>query len=135
MPRLTILILIFIPIPASPSPHTHPHPLTPSPSPSPSPSPFPLQYTALIYLNEAGRDYQGGIFEFDDDTDRHSSNGDGEGPMLRFVKPKAGRLLMFTSGEENVHHVNEVTSGVRYAITIAFTCDSTKAASKPRQLL
>lgn len=37
------------------------------------------------------------------------------------IIPKKGRLLMFTSGKENVHKVEKVTAGTRYAMTVAFT--------------
>ena len=37
------------------------------------------------------------------------------------VQPAVGTLLWFTSGSENVHYVRRVLSGVRYALTIAFT--------------
>lgn len=32
-----------------------------------------------------------------------------------------------SSGVENVHYVSRVTSGVRHALTIAFTCDASKS--------
>jgi hypothetical protein len=38
---------------------------------------------------------------------------------------------MFTSGKENVHHVEKVKSGVRYAITVSFTCDPHYAIADP----
>eukprot|EP01006_Ploeotia_vitrea_P033164 TRINITY_DN65284_c0_g1_i2.p1 TRINITY_DN65284_c0_g1~~TRINITY_DN65284_c0_g1_i2.p1 ORF type:complete len:310 (-),score=25.51 TRINITY_DN65284_c0_g1_i2:111-1010(-) len=69
-----------------------------------------FDYTSLIYLNTAGEDFTGGEFEFE------ATNG----PL--FVHPKAGRAVMFTSGDENIHRVNKVTSGTRYAFTVAFTC-------------
>lgn len=43
------------------------------------------------------------------------------------VEPKKGRVSMFTSGAENLHYVEKVSSGVRYAITVSFTCDPSKA--------
>ena len=39
---------------------------------------------------------------------------------------------MFTSGAENVHLVEKVTSGTRYALTVSFTCDKEFAISDPR---
>lgn len=35
----------------------------------------------------------------------------------------AGRVSFFTSGSENLHHVEKVHWGTRYAITISFTCN------------
>ena len=39
---------------------------------------------------------------------------------------EANRLAGRRSGRENVHHVHKVLSGLRYALTIAFTCDKSK---------
>ena len=39
------------------------------------------------------------------------------------IKPTAGKLVMFTSGQENVHWVQEVKTGVRVALTMFWTCD------------
>ena len=43
----------------------------------------------------------------------------------------SGRLSAFTSGAENVHYVERVSSGTRYAITISFTCNPSYAISDP----
>ena len=44
----------------------------------------------------------------------------------------SGRVSIFTSGTENPHHVERVTSGTRYAITIPFTCDPEYAIADPQ---
>lgn len=38
---------------------------------------------------------------------------------------------MFTSGNENLHAVEKIRSGTRYALTISFTCNMNKAISDP----
>lgn len=38
---------------------------------------------------------------------------------------------MFTSGSENIHFVERVKSGVRYALTVSFTCDKKYAIKDP----
>lgn len=38
---------------------------------------------------------------------------------------------MFTSGAENLHYVEKVTQGTRFALTIAFTCDEKHAIPDP----
>lgn len=38
---------------------------------------------------------------------------------------------MFTSGSENLHAVEKIRSGTRYALTISFTCNMNKAISDP----
>lgn len=47
------------------------------------------------------------------------------------VEPKKGRISMFTSGKENLHHVEKVKSGTRYAMTISFTCDKSYGIEDP----
>ena len=39
------------------------------------------------------------------------------------VEPKAGRVVIFSSGKENPHYVDRVTSGSRYVLAFWFTCD------------
>ncbi|KAJ1495605.1 2OG-Fe(II) oxygenase superfamily-domain-containing protein [Baffinella frigidus] len=67
-------------------------------------------YSALLYLNSLGEDFTGGGFEFIDDD------------ANRVVEPRAGRLVTFTSGPENLHRVRKVASGTRYVLAMWFTC-------------
>ncbi|XP_046370039.2 2-oxoglutarate and iron-dependent oxygenase domain-containing protein 3-like [Haliotis rufescens] len=78
-----------------------------------------FHYTSLLYLATYKQDFDGGRFVFVD-TDAN-----------RTVEPKLGRVSFFTSGSENVHFVERLTDGVRYAITVSFTCDPSKAISDP----
>jgi predicted 2-oxoglutarate/Fe(II)-dependent dioxygenase YbiX len=66
--------------------------------------------SAVLYLNTSGEGtFEGGAFAFlDADADR-------------LVEPRAGRLLGFTSGVENVHQVRRVACGARYAVAMWFT--------------
>ena len=43
--------------------------------------------------------------------------------VFRTIQPRHGRMSAFTSGIENKHHVEPVTKGVRFALTMGFTCD------------
>lgn len=43
----------------------------------------------------------------------------------------AGRVSAFTSGAENPHYVERVSSGRRYALTVSFTCDPKFAIKDP----
>eukprot|EP01137_Pigoraptor_chileana_P008553 Opistho-2@55543 len=93
-------------------------------------------YTSLLYLNDYGADFEGGRFLFSDDpasdSDRNTQKGEVGGPERTLaVEPRKGRVSLFTSGAENVHRVERVTAGTRYALTIAFTCDSTRAILAP----
>ncbi|KAI3365435.1 hypothetical protein L3Q82_010517, partial [Scortum barcoo] len=78
-----------------------------------------FDYTSLLYLSDYGSDFTGGRFVFMD------QNGN------RTVEPRAGRVSFFSSGSENLHRVERVTWGTRYAITVSFTCDPTHAISDP----
>lgn len=78
-------------------------------------------YTSLLYLTDYGKDFTGGRFIF---VDKDAN---------RTVEPRAGRVSFFTSGLENPHYVEKVSSGTRYAITISFTCDKSYAISDPGQ--
>lgn len=81
-----------------------------------------FHYTALVYLSSKGEEFDGGDFVFIDD----------DGKVNRTVEPRIGRMSAFTSGSENLHHVSKVIRGVRYAVTIAFTCDPKQAIGDPR---
>ncbi|XP_023240278.1 2-oxoglutarate and iron-dependent oxygenase domain-containing protein 3-like isoform X1 [Centruroides sculpturatus] len=78
-----------------------------------------FHYTSLIYLNDYNKDFTGGRFVF-------------VGKDLNMtVEPKAGRVSAFTSGAENPHRVEKVTSGTRYALTVSFTCDKSSSIADP----
>lgn len=81
-----------------------------------------FDYTSLLYLSDYGSDFTGGRFIFMD------QNGN------RTVEPRAGRVSFFSSGSENLHRVERVTWGTRYAITVSFTCDPAHAISDPALL-
>ncbi|XP_063148863.1 2-oxoglutarate and iron-dependent oxygenase domain-containing protein 3 isoform X2 [Candoia aspera] len=70
-----------------------------------------FDYTSLLYLSDYSEDFGGGRFVFMDEG------------ANRTVEPRAGRVSFFTSGSENLHHVEKVHWGTRYAITISFTCN------------
>ncbi|TRY69063.1 hypothetical protein TCAL_04139 [Tigriopus californicus] len=80
-----------------------------------------FHYTSLLYLTDFGIDFQGGSFVF---VDAHDN-------MNRTIEPRMGRVSAFTSGIENKHHVERVTSGIRYALTMGFTCDPSQAIPNP----
>lgn len=80
-----------------------------------------FHYTSLLYMADYKRDFTGGRFVFIDDHQRAN----------RTVEPREGRVSAFTSGIENKHHVEPVTGGSRYALTMGFTCDPSKAIKDP----
>jgi uncharacterized lipoprotein YehR (DUF1307 family) len=76
-------------------------------------------YSALVYLNNIGEDFKGGSFAFIDRDD-----------VDRIVEPQCGRLLMFSSGFENLHRVEKVTEGTRYVLAMWFTCSAQHSYSR-----
>lgn len=80
-----------------------------------------FHFTSLLYLADFKRDFTGGRFMFIDEGNK----------VNRTVEPKEGRVSAFTSGIENRHMVEPVTGGSRYALTMGFTCDSSKAIKDP----
>lgn len=74
-----------------------------------------------MYLSDYEIDFDGGRLIFlDNFSEKWKRNN-------VTMEPRKGRVVMFTSGAENTHYVERVTRGTRYALTIAFTCDPTKA--------
>lgn len=80
-----------------------------------------FHYTTLVYLNDYNVDFKGGRFIFVDPDKKQNVT----------VEPRRGRVSMFTSGAENPHFVERVTVGTRFAITVSFTCDKSKAINDP----
>ncbi|XP_025907174.1 2-oxoglutarate and iron-dependent oxygenase domain-containing protein 3, partial [Nothoprocta perdicaria] len=78
-----------------------------------------FDYTSLLYLSDYAEDFGGGRFVFMD-TDSNKT-----------VEPQAGRVSFFTSGSENLHRVEKVRWGTRYAITISFTCNPDHSIGDP----
>lgn len=83
-----------------------------------------FHYTSLLYLSDYGVDFDGGrLIWLDGPLDKPTNNVT--------VEPRKGRVAMFTSGAENVHYVERVAKGTRYAITVSFTCDVSKSIKDP----
>lgn len=78
-----------------------------------------FDYTSLLYLSDYGSDFTGGRFIFMDEN------------ANRTVEPRAGRVSFFSSGTENLHRVEKVAWGTRFAITVSFTCDPAHGISDP----
>eukprot|EP00062_Callorhinchus_milii_P004469 gi/632942882/ref/XP_007886667.1/ PREDICTED: 2-oxoglutarate and iron-dependent oxygenase domain-containing protein 3 [Callorhinchus milii] len=78
-----------------------------------------FDYTSLLYLSDYKADFGGGRFVF---VDEHVNST---------VEPRKGRISFFTSGSENLHYVEKVERGTRYAITVSFTCDPAHAVDDP----
>ncbi len=63
------------------------------------------------------KDFTGGrVLFYDADSSR----------LEQVVEPRPGRMLIFSSGHENPHKVERVTSGQRLVLAFWFTCNPEK---------
>jgi len=75
-------------------------------------------YAAVLYLGTQGEHFRGGGLGFLD--------ADGSD---RWVAPRRARLVLFTTGVENLHRVGCVTSGARFVLVMWFTRSAMHRAS------
>lgn len=74
----------------------------------------------IIFLGNFKRNFNGGQFIFVDTENRKRKNV--------VVEPKAGRVVGYTAGHENLHVMDKIVDGVNYFIKLSYTCD--KASEK-----
>lgn len=65
-----------------------------------------LEFSALVYLNNCGQDYEGGKISF--------PNQELE------IAPRTGQMIFFRGDIDHPHGVSEVTSGKRYALVLFY---------------
>eukprot|EP00529_Nitzschia_sp_RCC80_P012882 CAMPEP_0113499288 /NCGR_PEP_ID=MMETSP0014_2-20120614/31664_1 /TAXON_ID=2857 /ORGANISM="Nitzschia sp." /LENGTH=586 /DNA_ID=CAMNT_0000393445 /DNA_START=51 /DNA_END=1808 /DNA_ORIENTATION=- /assembly_acc=CAM_ASM_000159 len=104
-------------------------------------------YSCVLYLSTQGVDFEGGNFVFNDPAPgdaqkRDEEDDEYEMDMMTLVEeirragreltpfhPTRGAAVIFSSGWENMHEVEKITSGVRYAVPCFFTtCPVPEAA-------
>lgn len=99
-------------------------------------------YSCVLYLSTQGVDFEGGDFIWNDPADKkegepgrdEKDDDDDEaewmsleeeirraGRKLTPFHPTRGAAVIFSSGWENMHEVEKITSGVRYAVPCFFT--------------
>ena len=93
-------------------------------------------YSCVIYLSSSGIDFEGGAFVFNDPakneeeaakTAREVEDMSLEeqirrsGRTLDPINPMKGNAVIFSSGWENMHEVETITSGIRYVVPCFFT--------------
>ena len=104
-------------------------------------------YSSVLYLSSQGQDFEGGDFVFNDPAktsgegvgadagaaSREGSDDDDCSPLsladkirrhgrkLTPFHPTRGAAVIFSSGWENMHEVEKITSGTRYAVPCFFT--------------
>jgi len=75
---------------------------------------FPnFHFSGTLYLTGQDSHFQGGSFRF--------QNRDDGDCAISEVRPRAGRAVLFSSGWENQHQLEEVTAGQRFALSVFFT--------------
>ncbi|KAI5385367.1 uncharacterized protein LOC127107361 [Lathyrus oleraceus] len=67
-------------------------------------------FSVVCYLNTYGKDFNGGLFHFQD----------GE-PAT--IIPAAGDVVMYTADDRNIHSVDEITDGERLTLALWFSRD------------
>lgn len=99
-------------------------------------------YSCVIYLSTKGVDFRGGDFVFNDPRDPNDDTPEEKldhlpledqirraGRTLTPYVPTRGSAVIFSSGWENMHEVEKITSGIRYAVPAFFTtCPVPEAA-------
>ena len=101
-------------------------------------------YSCVLYLSTAGVDFEGGAFVFNDpaktpaEAQKTEEEGRGlaleeqirrSGRKLEPYYPTKGAAVIFSSGWENMHEVEKITAGTRYAVPCFFTtCPVPEAA-------
>ena len=87
-------------------------------------------YSALLYLNthcsRGAEDATGtGRCDYENTAQPHFAGGQFawlDRARDHVIEPRGGRLVHFTGGLENLHHLRKVTAGTRYVIGMWFTC-------------
>ena len=86
-------------------------------------------YSGLLYLSSYQTDFTGGRFHFVrpkyDGGEFQSSGEDSvtsrptyeDFVSEQIIEPRKGRVVIFTSGKENTHYVERVTSGQRFVLS------------------
>lgn len=80
-------------------------------------------YTTVVHLQDFGKQFQGGRHIFIDDSPTNKT--------ITSIESRAGRLISFTSGPENIHYTEPVTVGAQYFLAMHFTCDESNAVAIP----
>lgn len=83
-------------------------------------------YTTILYLSQHGDDCVGGETGIADEV-RTSSPVRGAAGVVSAglrVQPSIGRLLVFSSGVENMHEMLPVVKGKRVAVQMWFACEN-----------
>jgi len=75
-----------------------------------------FHYSCVLYLSTQGDDFEGGTFSWSD-----PSTVGGEPRLSTPLAPSKGAAVIFSSGWENMHEVEPLASGKRFAVPSFFT--------------
>lgn len=70
-------------------------------------------YTGIVQLNTYVKEFFGGRFNF-----RNVGNR-----TILSIQPKKGRVLVYTTGNENEYYIERMQSGDFFQLRFSFTCD------------
>lgn len=76
-----------------------------------------FHYSAVLYLSTQGQDFEGGTFSWNDPP----APGQGSERVITPLSPSRGAAIIFSAGWENMHEVEPLASGTRFAIPSFFT--------------
>jgi len=82
-------------------------------------------YSCVLYLSTQGHDFTGGSFVWNDPP---ADGGDGPRVLTPYA-PVRGSAVIFSSGWENMHQVERLESGTRFAVPCFFTTEAVPEAS------
>lgn len=74
-----------------------------------------FHYSCVMYLSTQHEDFEGGTFAFND-----PSADEGDNRVLTALSPTSGSAVIFSSGWENMHEVEPLISGTRFAVPVFF---------------
>lgn len=81
-----------------------------------------FHYSCVMYLSTQGLDFEGGTFHWDDPAPAAiGGEAAGAARMRTPLAPSRGAAIIFSSGWENMHEVDPLESGTRFAIPSFFT--------------
>lgn len=74
-----------------------------------------VQFSVYIFLTRYSKNHIGGKFIITDVENKKRKNV--------IIEPKGGRVLVYSSGSENTHFIENIVSGHLSFLSLSFTCD------------
>lgn len=94
-------------------------------------------FSGLLYMSDYQKDFTGGLIPnyliilitlgrilfYPPSVDPFTPFDEADPLSEQIIEPRAGRIVMFSSGHENPHRVERLLSGQRFVLAFWFTCD------------